>query len=389
MALLHILLAAVIWIGHACLWTTLLNMLYSRPLPKHFLKPWRLFTGVVLAAFAAWLVYATAQDFDEIPPVLQVYSAFCLVVGGLFFPIITLARNLRPKPKSLLSERTVTLDLGKALGPVVVGDGKWRWLTRLPGNGVFRVDVTELSLALPRMPLALDGLSILLLSDVHFHGTPSKRWFDAIIDHLLTLPKPDIVVLAGDYVDTDTHREWIAPILGRLQWNEVGVAILGNHDAYHGPARIRAELKKAGYAVLGAATKEAIIRNERCEIVGNEAPWFPAPKMPRLGGFRICVSHSPDQFRWAQARAADLILCGHVHGGQIRLPIIGSIFVPSWFGRRYDMGVFEDRGTVMVVGRGLSGKEPLRFRCNPQVIRMVLRCLRKPSTTTEMASGTA
>ncbi len=373
MSIFAILTAVVLWVGHACLWTTLLNIVYSQSLSKGFLKPWRLFTAVVLATFAAWLVYALTKDFADIPWAMRVYSGICLIMGGWFFPVVTLARNLRPKPKCLLSARTETLDLWKQLGPVVRGNGKWSWLTRLPGNCVFKVDVTELSLKLPRLPANLDGLSILLLSDLHFHGTPSKIWFDAIIDRLLEFPKPDIVALGGDYVDSDEHRAWIVPILGRLPWNDVGVAILGNHDAYHDPERTRRELETCGYAVLGERSHEITIRGERCVFTGNEAPWFPAPTTVPEGGFRIGVSHSPDQFRWAQKQGFDLILCGHVHGGQIRVPIIGSIFVPSRYGRRYDMGVFENNGTVMVVGRGLSGKEPLRFRCHPQVIRMVLR----------------
>jgi hypothetical protein len=51
---------------------------------------------------------------------------------------------------------------------------------------------------------------------------------------------------------------------------------------------------------------------------------------------------------------------------------VGSIFVPSVYGRRFDAGVFGVGGTVMVVGRGLSGREPLRFRCRPQVLRLTL-----------------
>ena len=376
MLALEILIALVLWIGHAYLWTTLLNVAYSQPLPKWFLKPWRLFTGLVIVLFPLALYLAHHEERYEITFLNSLWGGyiwFCLFLGGMVFPAITAFRYASPRPACVLAECTKTLDLWKTLGPAVRGNGKWLWLTRLPGNCVFRVDVTELTLKLPWLPAKLDGLSILLLSDLHFHGTPSKAWFDAIIDHLQTLPKPDIVVLAGDYVDTDTHSEWLAPILGRLHWNDIGVAIFGNHDAYHHPNRTRQELEKLGFAVLGNQSCEVTIRGERCVFTGNEAPWFPAPTAVPDGGFRICVSHSPDQFRWAQSQGFDLILCGHVHGGQIRLPIIGSIFVPSRYGRRYDMGVFENNGTVMVVGRGLSGKEPLRFRCHPQVIRMVLR----------------
>ncbi len=364
-----------ICIGHACFWTAILNAFYAEPLPKRVLKAWRLFTEFVIAAVPPLILFdLLVYRSMSMPLPLVIYFEVCAVWGAVVFPAITIARLFRRRPICVIDERTEILDLGKTLGESVRGDGKWRWITRLPGNCVFKVDVTELSLNLPRLPTNLDGLSILLLSDLHFCGTPSKAWFDSIIDRLLQFPKPDIVVLAGDYVDTDTHHEWIAPILGRLQWNDIGVAILGNHDAHHDPEHTQRELDKCGYVVLGDRSREVTIRGERCVFTGNEAPWFPAPMAVPDGGFRICVSHSPDQFRWAQRRAFDLILCGHVHGGQIRLPIIGSIFVPSIYGRRYDMGVFENNGTVMVVGRGLSGKEPLRFRCNPQVIRMVLRC---------------
>ena len=365
MQMIDILFAMAVWVGHACIWTATLNVLYSQALPKAFLKPWRLFTGAVIGGFPL------VQLFGPWPP--NLYFGVCCLVGLVVFPTITMLRYLRPRPNCLTTERTETLDLWATLGAGVRGNGKWSWLTRLPWNGVFKVDITELTLTLPRLPAKLDGLSILLLSDLHFHGTPSKLWFDAILDRLLQFPKPDIVVLAGDYVDSDEHHDWIGAVLGRLEWNEIGVAILGNHDAYHRPEQLRLTLKTLGYTVLGDRSHEVAVRGQRLVFTGHEGPWFPAPVTVPEGGFRICVSHSPDSFRWATERGFDLVLCGHVHGGQIRLPLIGSIFVPSRYSRRYDMGVFEQNGTAMVVGRGLSGKEPLRFRCNPQVIRMTLR----------------
>jgi uncharacterized protein len=111
-------------------------------------------------------------------------------------------------------------------------------------------------------------------------------------------------------------------------------------------------------------------------MVGHEGPWFsPGPDLRGApeGVFRLCVSHTPDNFYWGQRNRVGLMLCGHVHGGQIRVPVVGSIFVPSVYGRRFDMGVFEGNGTVMAVGRGLSGKEPLRYRCRPQVMRITLK----------------
>ena len=90
-------------------------------------------------------------------------------------------------------------------------------------------------------------------------------------------------------------------------------------------------------------------------------------------GERLGEILSTDNLPWARRHGIDLMLAGHVHGGQVRFPLIGSVLVPSRYSRRYDMGTFFEPPTLLHVNRGLSGKEPLRFRCNPQVTRIVLR----------------
>lgn len=360
----------VAWVGHACIWVSVLNFMYGRPFSKAVLKPLRLLAGLVILAFP---LLALVLEWLSV----VVYLWVCVGFGGIIFPYITVRHIVRNPPSVVIAERTQTLDLWKELGSKLHGDGKWKWVPRLPFNCVYRVDFTELELALPNLPANWNGLSILLLSDLHFHGTPSRLYFERILDEIASRwPTPDLVCLAGDFVDTDTHHTWIEPLLGRLQANETKLAILGNHDAHHEPGVLRKSLAAAGYRVLGTEWEELAIRGERCLAIGHEGPWFPSPRssapIAADGRFKWCLSHSPDNFYWGQRSGIDLMLCGHVHGGQIRLPIIGSIFVPSVFGRRFDHGNFAENGTVMVVSRGLSGKEPLRFRCNPQVIRITM-----------------
>jgi predicted MPP superfamily phosphohydrolase len=69
----------------------------------------------------------------------------------------------------------------------------------------------------------------------------------------------------------------------------------------------------------------------------------------------------------------DLMLAGHVHGGQIRFPIVGSVLVPSRYSRKYDCGTFDEPPTLMHVSRGLAGQHPLRYNCRPEVNLLVLR----------------
>jgi predicted MPP superfamily phosphohydrolase len=382
---LVVLLIGLAWVGHACICTSVLNNLYGRRFPKGVLKPVRYLTGVAILAFplVVWafrgvrvddLGWAEALSAGVAVWALSAYCVACLYFG-LIFPVVTLKRYLQKPPACVVSEQTRTLDLWPELGQKLVGNGKFRPLTRVPGNGVFKLDITDLTLALPNLPPEWEGLTILHVTDLHFHGTPSREYFDRIFAELCAGPVPDLVCLTGDFVDTDTHREWIQPLLGRLEAKEAKLAILGNHDKYHEPDAIRAELTAAGYTVVSNVWREIAIRGVPCVAVGHEGPWFdPAPDMSGAptGPFRLCLSHTPDNFYWGQSHGISLMLCGHVHGGGIRVPMIGSIFVPSVYGRRFDQGVFAENGLTMVVSRGVSGKEPIRIRCNPQVIRLTL-----------------
>ena len=110
-------------------------------------------------------------------------------------------------------------------------------------------------------------------------------------------------------------------------------------------------------------------------VLGNERPW--GRSAADLGdlpaeGFRLGLSHTPDNIAWARQLNIDLLLAGHVHGGQIRFPFIGSVFVPSRYSRKYDCGTFDEPPTGMHVSRGLAGQHPLRYLCRPEVTFITL-----------------
>jgi predicted MPP superfamily phosphohydrolase len=122
-------------------------------------------------------------------------------------------------------------------------------------------------------------------------------------------------------------------------------------------------------------------------LAGNELPWFRnVPDMSAcpqtIDGhrpLRVLLSHSPDQIGWARTHDFDLLLAGHNHGGQIRLPLVGPVFSPSCFGVKYASGTFEESPTLMHVSRGISGKTPLRYNCPPELTKLVLSCPATPA----------
>jgi predicted MPP superfamily phosphohydrolase len=306
------------------------------------------------------------------------YLVLCWAVGFVVFPAVTLWRRLRARPAALLSNHTETVDVAARLGykPLGRAHGLSRLAARLPGNQVFTVDLAERTLRLERLPAEWDGLTVLHLSDVHFCGTPDRAYFQHVMD-LCAGWEPDIVAFTGDLVDTEAHYRWVVPVLGRLRWRVAAFAILGNHDWYFEPPLLRRRLRKLGMHVLGNSWTRLEVRGQPLVVVGHEGPWFePPPDLSDCPGgpFRLCLSHTPDNIAWARRHGIDLVLAGHVHGGQCRLPLIGSVVVPSRYGRRYDCGTFHESPTVMHVSRGLGGEQPLRYNCRPEVTRLVLRC---------------
>src|SRR4029077_9911436 len=105
------------------------------------------------------------------------------------------------------------------------------------------------------------------------------------------------------------------------------------------------------------------------------APWGPDvdPLAMPPADFRILLSHSPDRFYRAARWGIDLMGAGHNHGGQIRLPLVGPVFIPSRYSRRFDRGFFRRDRTLMYVSEGVAGRHPVRYGCLPELPRFVLR----------------
>jgi uncharacterized protein len=371
-------------VGHGFLFIIALNVFYSWPWPKSLMKYTRKIDLMIVAAGP--LLFALALDVLDSRELhwslshwrgyLAGYTVICWFVGAGIAPVCEIFYLLRRPASQLAKESAYTVDVAKELGYAPAGHGKDARQTKLPLNQCFEVEFTEKTFVLPHLPDAWDGLTILHLTDLHLCGTPDRAFFHYVMERCMNAGVPDLVALTGDVVDSEWHHRWIVPVLGKLRWNIAAFAILGNHDSWRDVTLIRRRLRRVGMTVLGNSWQELDVRGQPMIVVGNETPWFmPAADLSRCpaGVFRLCLSHTPDTIAWARANKIDFMLAGHVHGGQIRLPLLGSVFVPSRYSRKYDCGTFYEAPTVMHVGRGLAGQHPLRFFCKPEVTRVVLR----------------
>ncbi|MBL8853383.1 MAG: metallophosphoesterase [Planctomycetaceae bacterium] len=256
----------------------------------------------------------------------------------------------------------------------------------VPGSQLLVLSVEAKTFQFRNLPQAFDGYRICQLSDLHFTGRIGQPYFRHVFEQCQQW-KPDLICITGDLIDKAKCLDWIEELLSTLHAPDGVCFILGNHDRrIKNESLLRARLTHAGlvdangkYLSVERATPHGV---ERLWLAGNELPWYtgaetlePVHQLRRAPGedFFIALSHSPDQWPWAKKMGFDLMLAGHTHGGQVCLPTIGPIIAPSRYGVRYAGGVFDMDGMAMQVSRGISGAEPLRWNCPPELALLTLR----------------
>jgi predicted MPP superfamily phosphohydrolase len=345
------------------------------------------FCGLMLAAAPlaiAALFWHRAQETSEIGGDVLWLSAcgyVCFSAAyGLLSGVERVRRALHPERfGTLIANHTVRVDQSAASKTSLLAPGLPRLIGRIPGNEVLQLRIHEKRLVLPRMPADGRELRIAHVSDFHMSGRIAKEFFVGVADQVNAL-EPDMIAITGDLVERNGCFDWLPDTLGKLRALGGVYFVLGNHDRRVDDSRMIEILADLGLTHLGGTWCEATLANVPLVLAGNELPWFgPAADLdecpPRDSSglpLRIVLAHGPDQFDWARAYDVDLILAGHNHGGQVRLPGIGAILAPSRSGTRYASGTFRRDNTVLHVSRGTGSLFPLRWNCPPEIALLTL-----------------
>lgn len=372
-------------VGHAVLWVALVNRLHAVGINRLLIHALTGVCGLAVAGIPLAIgygVYRGAVMFSAEagwPGTLAgSYLVACAVVG-----ILSAGQRWRvcchaERRGVVHSNHTVRVQAAGGVA-VLAAPGIPAWLARLPFNQVHQIHVHEKRVVVPALPADHDGLRIVHLSDLHMSGRITKAYFQQVVEHANAC-EPDIIAVTGDLLERDKCIEWIPDTLGRLTAKGGVFYVLGNHDRHVNTNRLHTALAAMGWEYLGGRWREVIVRGLPLVLAGNELPWYgPAADMdtcPRRGAnglpLRVVLSHSPDQFRWAQQHDVDLILAGHNHGGQICAPWIGPILAPSRYGVRYAAGAFRAGNTVLHVSRGTASLTPIRVNCPPEIAVLIL-----------------
>jgi uncharacterized protein len=241
-------------------------------------------------------------------------------------------------------------------------------------------EITNTDIFIRDLPQRFEGFRITQITDVHHSRIVGLDQVYRIVA-LAQQTKPDLFVLTGDY--TTTYRRFIDPCaaaLGQLQAPEGVWAVLGNHDHYTDPELTTRALERNHITVLNNANTTITRGPDAIQLAGIDDWSWARTDWPRafygVDKTRptILLSHQPRVLDFDEAQNASLILSGHTHGGQIKLPFIGA---PARFAMddlKYASGLFKRGETQLFVSRGTGVIGlPVRLGARPEIAVLHLR----------------
>ena len=249
------------------------------------------------------------------------------------------------------------------------------------------IKVTHPVVAIPDLPAGWDGARIAHLTDLHVGHLNGLDYIRHVVQ-LANGAEPDLVVLTGDFVNTAGAADaGLSAVLGRLSGKAGVFAVLGNHDYWAGARAVKSCLARARIAPLTNAHRILLRNGQGLCLAGVDDSWAGRPDLHRaLGDMdrrdrqsggrtpRVLMCHNPDYAEELPDQPrADLMLAGHTHGGQIKLPFGPRPKLPIRH-TRYAAGLVQGPKCQVYtsVGVGMIGI-PVRFNCRPELAMVTLR----------------
>ncbi len=245
----------------------------------------------------------------------------------------------------------------------------------------------EVPITIPGLPRGFDQYRITHLSDMHAGRTPFG-YLQRVVEHIKII-KPDVLAVTGDLVHH--NPDWVEAVSTMLGAFDIPVIVsYGNHE--YGIERADDETSCADLPRLmeTSLTRRGciVLRNRSTTLNRNDDHlWFAGFDDLWFGGFDahkgftgvpekipvISLSHNPDTAETIDLHRPGLILAGHTHGGQVRLPGIGALHLNTQ-NQKYDKGLFQLRQSQLYVSRGAGYIRRIRFFCRPEISTCRLIC---------------
>ena len=242
------------------------------------------------------------------------------------------------------------------------------------------VVVERKTIAINDLPDAFDGFRICQITDVHHGPFTGLGFIKEVVEKVNSL-NPGLVVLTGDYVDHSS--KYIVPAVSalcRLKSSNGVLAVLGNHDHWMDANLTQEVFNRYNVPVITNSHKLIEIKDKAICVAGVgdlmedsqdlKAAFYGVPAdIPR-----ILLSHNPDYAEsMPVSERVDLVLAGHTHGGQVRMPFSIAPITMSRYGQKYAGGLVRSASGQVYVSRGIGVVGlPVRFNCPPEITIITL-----------------
>jgi predicted MPP superfamily phosphohydrolase len=249
------------------------------------------------------------------------------------------------------------------------------------------ISVVTQPIAIDNLPAAFHNFRIVQISDIHLDEFTEPLFLRRVLGHVNALAA-DLVLLTGDYISYNPMpKDFVEGAMHRCGEVLSGIAcpqrfaVMGNHDSYLGIPVVQPILAAAGIPLLVDEHVPIERSGQRLWLCGVNDPLTYVPNLSRAiparpDGPVLLMSHGPDYADdvLAHPRGAlvDLMFSGHSHGGQVRLPLIGAVDLPTG-GRKYVKGLFRLDRMQLYVNRGIGTVGvPFRLNCPPEITLFTL-----------------
>lgn len=250
------------------------------------------------------------------------------------------------------------------------------------------ISVVTQTIPIRQLPPAFEGLRIVQISDIHFDEYTEPAFVRRIVARVNAL-NPDLLLLTGDFVSYGplprSFGAQCAPLCAEVLRGltcPLRYAVMGNHDTVVGVPIVIEALSQVGIPTLLNNYVAIEREGQRIWLCGVADPASSNPDLyyavpPRPDGPVILMAHAPDYADTVifhpHGHIVDLMLSGHSHGGQVRLPFVGPVILPP-MGRKYVEGLFRLERMQLYVNRGIGAVGlPFRLNCPPEITVFTLQ----------------
>lgn len=254
-----------------------------------------------------------------------------------------------------------------------------------------KLSISNYNIVNEKIPSSFNNFKIIQISDLH--NTKYKKLTDQLVKKM-EYEKPNIIVLTGDLIDSNkTNIDRAIQFIKKIKNIAPIYFVSGNHESsisencYN---ELKEKLTENQVIILDDKIDTLKVSNSEINLIG-----ISDPKMTHIGylkeseiienelnsidydnsKYSILLSHRPELFNNYVEKNIDLVLSGHAHGGQIRIPFIGGVVAPNQgLFPKYTNGKFEQNKTVMIVSRGIGNSIlPYRINNRPELVIITLR----------------